>query len=133
MHLEDGFAPAHIRPIQHHAPVKAARAQQRRVQNIRAVRRRHDDDIGIGVKTVHLNQQLIERLLAFIMTAAQSSAALTANRINFVNKDNTGRMPLGLVKQVTHPAGAHAYKHFHKLRTRDGEEGYPGLTRYGFG
>ena len=50
--------------------VKAARAQQRLVQDVRAVRGSHDDDAIVGIEAVHLDQQLVQGLLALIVTAA---------------------------------------------------------------
>ena len=55
-----------------HLPVEATRAQQRRVQNVRPVGRRDDDDASVTLKAVHLRQQLVERLLALVVAAADA-------------------------------------------------------------
>ena len=70
VHAEDFFAALHIGIGHLHLTVKAARTQQGRVQHVGAVGCRNDDDALIGLKAVHFNQQLVERLLALIMTAA---------------------------------------------------------------
>ncbi len=126
--MQDGLAAAHIRPVEGDAPVKATGAQQGRVEDVGAVGGGHNDHIGIGIEAVHLDQHLVEGLLAFIMRAAQAGAALASDRIDLIHKDDAGRMALGLVEQVTHTAGAHADEHFHELGAGDGEEGHAGFA-----
>ncbi len=67
------------------------------------------------------------------MTAAQACPALPSHGINFIHKDDTRRMTLGLVEQIAHTAGAYAHKHLDKLRARDGEERHASFTRNSFG
>ena len=119
MHLEDCFAAFDIRPVNYHAPVKAARTQQRRIQNVGAVGGSNNNHMRVGVKAVHLNQDLVERLFALIVAATQSSATLAADGIDLVNKDDARTLALGLFKQIAHAAGSNAHKHFHKFGTRD--------------
>jgi len=57
--LKDSLAPFDVGPVEHDAPVKAARAKQGRVQNIRAVRGCHNDHVGVSVESVHLDQNLV--------------------------------------------------------------------------
>ena len=90
MNFQDRFTTAHIWTIQHNTAVKAAGAEQGWIKNIRAVGSSHDDDIGIGIKTIHLDQHLVQCLFTFVMTSAKSSTALAANCINFIHKDDTG-------------------------------------------
>ena len=71
MHAQNLFAPAYIRTADDYAPVKTARAQQRRIQHIRSVRRCHQDDAFIGFEAVHLYQQLVQSLFALVVTAAK--------------------------------------------------------------
>ncbi len=72
MHLEDGFAAAHVRKIHGDLAVEAPGAQQRRIQDIGAVGGRDDDDAFLGIKTVHLDEQGVQGLLAFVVAAAQA-------------------------------------------------------------
>ena len=57
-------------------PVKPSRTQQRRVQNIRPVRRSQNDHTLRPTEAVHFHQQLVQGLLFFIMAAAQAGATL---------------------------------------------------------
>ncbi|OQB35213.1 MAG: hypothetical protein BWY09_02393 [Candidatus Hydrogenedentes bacterium ADurb.Bin179] len=109
-------------------PVKTARPQQRMVQHIRSVRGRHQDNAIVGVKSVHLDQQLIQRLFPFIVSATEASPALTAHGVNFVNEYNTWGVFMALLKQVTHAACPHADEHFHKIRTANAEKGHVSLA-----
>src|SRR5579859_953760 len=121
-------APLDVGTVQHHLPVKAARAQQRRVQHVWAVGGGDDDHVGVGVKAIHLDQNLVERLLALVVRAAQARAALAAHRVNLINKNDAGRITLGLVKEVAHARGAHANEHLDKLGAADAEERHTRLA-----
>ena len=57
VHAQDLFAPLDVRPRHHHAPVETARAQQRRVEHVRAVGRGDQDDAFVRFEAVHLHQQ----------------------------------------------------------------------------
>ena len=96
VHFQDRLASLHIWTIHDHLAVETARAQQRRVQNVWPVGRRNNDDIRIGVEAIHLDQQLVERLLPFVVTAAQACAAMTADRVNFINENDAGAVALRL-------------------------------------
>ena len=112
-------------------PVKTARTQQCGVENVRTVGRRHDDDPLVGLKTVHLHEQLVERLLAFVVSAAETRAALAADGVDLVDKDDAGLALLRRVKQIADTARTHTDKHFHKVRTGNGEERNVRLPRHG--
>ena len=55
MYLQNGLAPGHIGTVQHDTAVETSRSKQSRVQDIGAVRRRDNDDVGIGIEAVHLH------------------------------------------------------------------------------
>ena len=122
MHLEDRLSAAHIGPVKDHAPVEAPRPQQSRVQDVGPVGCGDDDYIGVGVKAIHLNEHLIQGLLALVVAATQACAALAADRIDLVDEDNTRRVAFGLIEQIAHPAGANADEHLDELGSRYGEE-----------
>ncbi len=128
MDSENGFASLHIGTIQSHAAVEAAGAQQRRVEDVGAVGGGDDDDVGIGVEAVHLDQHLVQGLLTLIVRTAQPCATLASYGIDFIHKDDTGGMSLGLIEQVAHTACAHAHEHLDEFRTRDGEERHARFT-----
>ena len=115
MHPQDALASLHIGVVHYHPPVKAARPQQRRVENIGTVGRRDQDDAFIGIEAVHFDQQLIQRLLALVMASAQTRAAVAADRVDFIHEDDAGSVFLSLLEEVADPARADADKHLHEV------------------
>ena len=130
MYLQDLLATFYIGAIHRYLTVKTARTQQSRVQNIRTVGSRQNNNAFVAVETIHFHQQLIQRLFPLIMAAAHASAALTAYGIDFIDKDDTGRIFLGLFKQIADTGSPHAHKHFHKVGPADAEERHTGLSGY---
>src|SRR5262249_20788868 len=124
MHTQNLFASTDVRKRNHNTAIEAAGPQQRRIKNVRAVGGGDQDHAFVGLKAVHLHQQLVQSLLALVVPAAQACAAMTAHGVNFVDEDNAWSVLLALLKQVANPAGAHAYEHLDKVRTGDAEEGY---------
>ena len=113
--------------------VEAARAQQRRIEHVGPVGRGDDDDAFVGLEAVHLDQQLVERLLALVIAVAEAGAAMAADGVDFVDEDDAWRRLLGLVEHVADAACADADEHLDEVRTGDGEEGNARLTRDGAG
>jgi hypothetical protein len=104
--------------------------QQGRVEDLGPVGRRQHDDPRGRVEAVHLRQQLIERLLAFVVgdDGARTGPAL-ADGVDLVDEDDR-RGPLArLGEQVAHPGRPHAHEHLDEARPADREErdlGLPG-------
>ena len=116
-------------PVDGDLTVEAARAQQGGIEDVGPVGGRDHDDVVLGLEAVHLDQQLIERLLALVVTAAETGAAMAADRVDLVHEDDAGRILLGLLEQVAHARGADADEHLHEVRARDREERHARLTR----
>ena len=83
---EDRLSAFNIGQADINLAVKTAGTQKRTVQYIRAVCGRHHNNAFVCCKAVHLNKKLVERLLALVMPAAEASAALTADCIDFVDE-----------------------------------------------
>ena len=119
VNLKDCFPTHNVGRANLHAAVKTTRTKQRRVENVGAVCCCNKDNGVVFFKTIHLNKQLVEGLLALIMTAANTRATLTSHGIDFVDKhDGRGSM-FCLLKEVAHTRCTHAYKHFNKVGTRN--------------
>ena len=131
MHLQNGFPSLDIRIAHYDLPVKPTRTHQRRIQDISSVGCGNDNHIVFSGKAVHFHQQLVQGLFPFVMAAADSGTAVSADCINFINKDDGRCIFLCLFKQIPHTGCTHADKHFHKVRTGDGEERTAGLSRNG--
>src|SRR3989339_505004 len=84
MDLKYRFTIGDIRIIEHYLPVEASGPQKRRIEYIRTVSSGHDDNISIRIETVHFHQDLVQRLLAFVVRTAQAGTALAADRLDLV-------------------------------------------------
>ena len=103
MDVQNRLAAADVGIVDRDLPVKAAGAEQGGVENVRAVGRRHDNDIAAArAEAVHLDEQLVERLFALVMAAAETRAALSADRVDLVDEDDAGGMAARRLKQVAH-------------------------------
>ena len=102
--------------------VEAARAQERRVEDVGPVGRRHDDDPLVRVEAVHLDEDLVERLLALVVAAAEARAAPAPDRVDLVEEDDARRVLLRLLEEVADARGAHADEHLHEVASREIEK-----------
>ena len=117
--------------LRHYDPsVEASRSEQCRIENIWAISRRQHDDPAVRLEAVHLYQHLVEGLLAFIMGAADSRAAVAPHGVQLVNEHEAWRTTLGLVKEVTHAAGADTNKHLNEVAAADVEKRYVCFAGY---
>ena len=128
VYLEDLFTTLDIGTSHNDLSVKTTRTHQSGIKNIGTVRSGNHDYAFIGTESVHLDQQLVQSLFTFIVTAAETGTTLTANRINFVNEDDAGGVLFGLLKQVTHTGCTNTDKHLHEIRTGDGVERHTRFT-----
>ena len=131
MDLEDPFAADHVRIRHDDLTVEAAGAQQGRVEHVGPVGRGDEDDPLVGLEPVHLDEQLVQRLLTLVVAAAEARAAMPADGIDLVDEDDAGRVLLRLLEHVAHAARADADEHLDEVRARNREEGNVGLARDG--
>ena len=133
MDLQDLLAALDVRQTDIDLTVEAAGAEQGLIEDVGTVGGRHDDDAVVGLKSVHLNEELVQGLLAFIVAAAEAGTALAAHRVDLIDEDDAGHGLLGFVEEVAHTGGADADVHFHEIRAGDGVEGHARLTGTGAG
>src|SRR5207248_10123908 len=117
-----------IGPCNNHAAIEAAGAEQGRIENIGPVGCGDQDDAFVGFKTVHLDEQLIERLLALVVTAAETGATMTSDRVDFIYKDDARSVFLALFEKVADARSADADEHFDKVGSADREERHIGFA-----
>src|SRR5204862_561672 len=108
VHFKYRLPPANVRIIKDYLPVESPRPQERGIEDVGPVRRRDDDDIRAAVESVHLDENLIECLLALVVAPAESRTALTPNRIDLIDEDDAGCVALGLIEEITHAGRANA-------------------------
>ena len=129
VHQQDLLAAADVGQRHDDLAVEAARAQQRGVEHVGAVGRGDDDHARGALEAVHLHQQLVQRLLALVVAAAQARAALAADRVDLVDEHDAGRVLLRLLEHVAHARRAHADEHLDEVGARDREERHLRLAR----
>ena len=84
-------------------PVEPAGAQQRRVEDVGPVGGRDQDDALPVTEAVHLDEQLVQRLFALVVTTAEAGTALAADGVDLVDEDDAGLFCFGLLEQVPNP------------------------------
>ena len=111
-------------------PVEPAGAGQGRVEHVGPVGRGDDDDLVGRVEAVHLDENRVERLLAFVMSAGREpTASSTTDRVDLVEEDDARGVLLGLLEEVSHSTRTHADEHLDEVGTGDREERHVGLAR----
>src|SRR6185436_21057140 len=75
-----------------------------------------------GVEAVHLNEDLVEGLLALVVRSAEAGATLATDRVDLIDEDDARRVAFCLIEQVADARGTHAHEHLDELGARDREE-----------
>ena len=97
---ENSFAAFDVGTSHNDAPIETARTQQRRIENVRPVRGCDQNDAFVRFETVHLDEQLVQGLLALIVSAAEACATMAADRVDFIDEDDARSVLLSLFEQV---------------------------------
>ena len=100
--VEDRLAARHVGVADGDLAVETARTQKSRVEDVGPVGGRDQDDAGTLTESVHLDEQLVEGLLALVVSAAQAGAALTSDGVDLIDEDDAGAVVLGLLEHVAH-------------------------------
>src|SRR5579859_2844919 len=130
VYTQNFFASANVRTRNYDAAVKTAGAKQRGVENVRTVGGGDQDHALVGFEAVHFNEQLIESLLALVVSSTQASAAVASDGINFVDEDDAGSVLLTLLEQIADAACSNADEHFDKVRSGNREKWHIGFAGY---
>ena len=115
MHFKDLFAAGHVRPVEDDSPVESTWSQERGIEDVGPVGGGDDDYVGVGVKAIHLDQDLVEGLFSLVVGSTKSGAPVSAHGIDFVDEHDAGGVALGLIKEVTHSTGPNADKHLYEF------------------
>jgi hypothetical protein len=133
MDLQYGLSAAYIRQAHIHLPVEAAGAQQGVIQNIGAVGGRHNDYALVVAEAVHLNKELVQGLLALVVSAAQAGTSLAAHGVDLIDEDYRGLHFFRLLKKVAYAGRAHADIKLHKVGAGNGQKLYARLAGHSLG
>ena len=88
MDLEYFDTAVYVGVVDRYLTVKTSGTEKCRVENVGAVGCRNNDYSVVRAKSVHLNEKLVERLLALVMSAAESCASVTAYCVYLVDKND---------------------------------------------
>src|SRR5262245_5219590 len=115
MQAQDLLTALPIGPIDQHLTIKTAGTEESLVQNFRPIRGRENADALARIETVHLDEQLIEGLLAFVVPSHERcGTACLAQRVEFIDEHDTGSHGLCLAKEVAHTRCAYPHNHIDK-------------------
>ena len=101
------------------------------IEHVGTVGRGDEDDAFVRLEAVHLDEQLVQRLLALVVAAAEAGAAMAADRVDLVDEDDAGGVLLALLEQVADARGADADEHLDEVGAADREERDVGFARDG--
>ena len=116
--LKNGLAAREVGPIHQNLTIETTGTQQSSIENFGLVgRREHDHRLVLGGESIHLREQLIECLLAFIVPSNNTHGAGTtfSDGIEFVNENDAGSFFLGFLEQITNASGTGTHEQLNKL------------------
>ncbi len=129
VHAQDLLAALEVGIADGHLPIEPAGTQQRRIEDVGAVGRRDDDD-AVGLReAVHLDEQLVERLLA-LLVAQRIAAAAAADGVELVDEDDARRMAPRLLEQLAHARRADAGIHLDEVGAARRNERHARFSRH---
>src|SRR6185312_5356139 len=98
VHLENPLAPVAVGPVDDDLPVEAAGPQKRRVEDVGPVRGGDENDVVLHLEAVHLDEELVQRLLALVVATAEAGATVPADGVDLVHEDDAGGRLLRLLE-----------------------------------
>ena len=134
MHLENRLAAVLVRWLHGHTAVEAPGPQQGLVEHVWTIGRADHDHADGRVEAVHLREDLIQRLLALVITAAEpgdARGARAADRVELVDEDDRRLRLLRLCEEIADARGSDADDRLDELRRGDREERHVGFARDG--
>ena len=130
---KDALATFEVGEINGDLAIEATGTEKGLVQYVNAVGGSDSDDTGVSVEAVHFYENLVNSLLALVVSARKAGATLTTDSVDLIDEDDAGGILLGLAKNVTHAGCANADEHFDELRSGDRNEGDASLAGHGLG
>src|SRR5262249_16899863 len=122
VYAENFFAALDVRASYNDAAIEAAWTQERGIENVGTGGSGDEDDAFVGLEAIHFDEQSVQSLLALVVTAAETSATMASDRVNFIDKDDARSILFALLEEIADAAGADADKHFDEVGAGDREE-----------
>src|SRR6185369_15585182 len=86
--LQDAFTSTNVRSGYDDPTIKSSGPQQCGIENVRTVCRGDQDHAVVRFEAVHFDEQLVQRLFAFVMSAAKTGATMTTHSVDLVDEDD---------------------------------------------
>ncbi len=129
MDIENLYTVLEFGEVDCNLTVEASGTQKGFVKNVGTVGGGEDNHTTVGAETVHLGEELVERIFALVVgTHVGVLATRTAHGVNLVDKHDAGSLLLGLAEEVADTRCTHADKHLDKIGARHREERHVGLA-----
>ena len=90
MNLKDCLSALQVRKFHLDTPVEASRTEQGGIKHVNTVGCGKKNHALLCLQTVHFDEQGVQGLFTFIVSAADSGEAGASDRIDFINEDQTG-------------------------------------------
>ena len=129
VHLQNAQSPLLRGAVDGDVPIEAARTEQGGVEHIGPVGRRQHNHRLAGGEPVHLPEDLVESLLAFVVATPHAGPANPPDGVNFVDEQDAGGIFLRGAEHVAHATGPHPHEHLDELGAIDRKERDPRLAR----
>ncbi len=132
VHAQYGLASAQVRLGHEHLAIQSPRTHQCRVEHVRAVGGRHNNDAVVGPQySVEFGQHLVQHAVVLVLCTERTLSALLADGVQFVDEQDAGRTLATLTEGRPNPSRTHARKHFHHPRRIEVVEVHPAFARDG--
>ena len=132
VYCEDLLTLVHVWQTDINLTVETSSTHQCLIQNVGTVCCCQDYHSSVGLETIHLGEHLVECILTLVVT--RESCVLTSCTtygVDLVDEDDTWRLLLGLLEEVSYSRSTHSDKHLNEVRSRDRKEWHICLARYG--
>src|SRR5205085_10121834 len=100
VNFQNAFAATNVRTRNDDATIETAGSQQGGIEHIGPVGRGDQNDAVVRFEAVHFDQQLVQRLFAFVVSAAETGATMAADCVDLVDEDDARRVLFALFEQV---------------------------------
>jgi hypothetical protein len=111
---QDGLAPLEVGIADRHLAIEAAGAEQGRIQDVLPVGRGDDHDPLLRFEPVHLDEQLVQRLLALFM-AQRAAAARPPHGVELVDEHDAGLVAAGFLEKPPDARGTDTRIHLDEI------------------
>ena len=125
---EDAHPTLDVGPRDHHLAVEATGTQEGRIEDVGPVGGRDQDHALVGLEAVHLDEELVERLLTLVVAPSEARSPVAPHRVDLVDEDDAGSVLLALHEEVAYAGRAHPDEHLHEVGSADREEGHARLA-----